>query len=136
MNYLHYFLKYNLNIKNMNISENNCLQCNRNVEELIMLYLQLKIRSTEEVSENIHQTNAVLFLQIIEMQNYPNKQQQERIDLINQNPNSSDLIEYIKTSVEVMMNLKVGSFIENAGNQIIMQQTQQTSLLLYQAEES
>jgi hypothetical protein len=37
----------------MNISENNCLQCNRNVEELILLYLQLKIRSTDEVSGNV-----------------------------------------------------------------------------------
>ena len=54
------------------------------------------------------------------MQNDPDKQKQETIDLINQNPSSSDLVEYIKTSVEVMMNLKVGSFIENAGNQIIM----------------
>jgi hypothetical protein len=35
-----------------------------------------------------------------------------------QNPSSSDLVEYIKSSVEIMMNLKVSSFIENAGNLI------------------
>ena len=43
------------NIKNKkkmnNFENNNCTECYRVIEDLIMLYLQLKIRSTEEVSE-------------------------------------------------------------------------------------
>jgi len=34
-----------------NFENNNCTECYRVIEDLIILYLQLKIRSTEEVSE-------------------------------------------------------------------------------------
>ena len=34
-----------------NFENNNCSECYRVIDELIMLYLQLKIRSTEEVSD-------------------------------------------------------------------------------------
>lgn len=85
-----------------------CQACAYNRDSLVDLYMQVKIRSTEEVSTKKNTSSA---LQIAKLTNSPRRQVEEKSKLLASRLDNSDFIEYIQSSIEVMMSMKVQSMI-------------------------